>query len=45
MTRNMETMPGRYFRDINYDPEEILAAAMRSMGGRMARRSILNEQS
>lgn len=33
----------RYFRDINYDPEEILAAAMRSMGGRMARRSILNE--
>ena len=45
LTRNMETMPGRYFRDINYDPEEILAAAMRSMGGRMARRSILNEQS
>ena len=35
----------RYFRDINYDPEEILAAAMRSMGGRMARRSILNELS
>jgi len=45
LTRNMDTMPGRYFRDINYDPEEILAAAMRSMGGRMARRSILNEQS
>jgi hypothetical protein len=45
LTRNMETMPGRYFRDINYDPEEILAAAMRSMGGRMASRSILNEQS
>jgi len=45
LTRNMETMPGRYFRDINYDPEEILAAAMRSMGGRMARRSILNELS
>ena len=35
----------RYFRDINYDPEKILAAAMRSMGGRMARRSILNELS
>ena len=45
LTRNMETMPSRYFRDINYDPEEILAAAMRSMGGRMARRSILNELS
>jgi hypothetical protein len=45
LTRNMETIPSRYFRDINYDPEEILAAAMRSMGGRMARRSILNEQS
>jgi len=28
---------------VNYDPEEILAAAMRSMGGRMARRSMLNE--
>jgi len=45
LTRNRETIPSRYFRDINYDPEEILAAAMRSMGGRMARRSILNEQS
>jgi hypothetical protein len=45
LTRNMETMPSRYFQDINYDPEEILAAAMRSMGGRMARRSILNELS
>ncbi len=30
---------------IQYDPEQILAAAMRSMGGRMARRSILNELS
>jgi hypothetical protein len=28
---------------INYDPDEILAAAMRSMGGRQARRSMLNE--
>ena len=28
---------------VNYDPEEILAAAMRGMGGRQARRSILNE--
>jgi hypothetical protein len=28
---------------INYDPDEILAAAMQSMGGRQARRSILNE--
>ena len=45
LTRNMETTPGRYFRDINYDPEEILDAAMRSMVGRMARRSILNELS
>jgi hypothetical protein len=45
LTRNRETIPSRYFRDINYDPEEILAAAMRSMGGRMARRSILNELS
>ena len=45
LTRNQETIQSRYFRDINYDPEEILAAAMRSMGGRMARRSILNELS
>jgi hypothetical protein len=45
LTRNRDMAPSRYFRDINYDPEEILAAAMRSMGGRMARRSILNEQS
>ena len=45
LTRNRDAIQSRYFRDINYDPEEILAAAMRSMGGRMARRSILNEQS
>ena len=45
LTRNRDMAPSRYFRDINYDPEEILAAAMRSMGGRMARRSILNELS
>lgn len=45
LTRNRDAIQSRYFRDINYDPEEILAAAMRSMGGRMARRSILNELS
>lgn len=43
LTRNMETMPGRYFRDINYDPEEILAAAMRGLGGKMAMRSLIGE--
>jgi hypothetical protein len=43
--RMIEAISPGYFKDINYDPEEILAAAMRSMGGRMARRSILNEQS
>jgi hypothetical protein len=43
LTRNQETMPSRYFRDINYDPEEILAAAMRGLGGKMAMRSVLGE--
>ena len=43
-TRKMiESLSPGYFKDINYDPEQILAAAMRSMGGRQARRSILNE--
>jgi hypothetical protein len=43
-TRKMiEAISPGYFKDINYDPEEILAAAMRSMGGRQARRSILSE--
>jgi len=43
-TRKMiESLSPGYFKDINYDPDEILAAAMRSMGGRQARRSILNE--
>jgi hypothetical protein len=37
----METMPSRYFRDINYDPEEILAAAMRVLRGRGAGRSLM----
>jgi len=43
LTRNRETIPSRYFRDINYDPEEILAAAMRGLGGKMAMRSVLGE--
>jgi hypothetical protein len=41
--RIAELLAPGYFKDINYDPDEILAAAMRSMGGRQARRSILNE--
>lgn len=41
--RMIESISPGYFKDINYDPEEILAAAMRSMGGRQARRSILSE--
>ena len=41
--RMIEAISPGYFKDINYDPEEILAAAMRSMGGRQARRSILSE--
>jgi len=45
ITRKAPAALMREFRDINYDPEQILAAAMRGMGGRMARRSILNELS
>lgn len=41
--RMIEAISPGYFQDVNYDPEEILAAAMRSMGGRQARRSILSE--
>jgi hypothetical protein len=41
--RMIEAVSPGYFRDINYDPEEILLAAMQSMGGRQARRSILSE--
>ena len=41
--RMIEAISPGYFKDINYDPDEILAAAMRSMGGRQARRSILSE--
>jgi hypothetical protein len=41
--RMIESISPGYFKDINYDPDEILAAAMRSMGGRQARRSILSE--
>jgi len=41
--RMIEAISPGYFQDVNYDPDEILAAAMRSMGGRQARRSILSE--
>lgn len=41
--RRMQEALSPYSGYVNYDPEEILAAAMRSMGGRQARRSILNE--
>ncbi len=41
--RTVERLAPGYFQDVNYDPDEILAAAMRSMGGRQARRSILSE--
>lgn len=39
----MQSIANPYMGYVNYDPEEILAAAMQSMGGRQARRSILNE--
>lgn len=41
--RRMQEALSPYSGYVNYDPEEILAAAMQSMGGRQARRSILNE--
>jgi hypothetical protein len=41
--RDDEFVPSGYFRDINYDPDEILAAAMRVINGRMAGRSIIND--
>jgi hypothetical protein len=41
--RRMQEALNPYNGYINYDPEEIMAAAMRSLGGRMARRSMLNE--
>jgi hypothetical protein len=41
--RTVERLAPGYFQDVNYDPDEILAAAMRGIGGRQARRSILNE--
>jgi hypothetical protein len=41
LTRNRDMAPSRYFRDINYDPEEILAAAMRVLRGRGAGRSLM----
>lgn len=41
--RRMQEALNPYMGYVNYDPEEILAAAMQSMGGRQARRSILNE--
>ena len=41
--RRMQEALSPYSGYVNYDPDEILAAAMQSMGGRQARRSILNE--
>jgi len=41
--RRADVLGSPYNGYINYDPEEIMAAAMRSLGGRMARRSMLNE--
>ena len=41
LTRNRDMASSRYFRDINYDPEEILAAAMRVLRGRGAGRSLM----
>lgn len=41
--RRTDVLGSPYMGYVNYDPDEILAAAMQSMGGRQARRSILNE--
>ena len=41
--RRMQEALNPYNGYINYDPDEILAAAMRVMNGRMAGRSILND--
>lgn len=42
--RQIEPFRTGYFRDINYDPELILAAAMRSLGPRYAKQSVIDEQ-
>ena len=42
--REIEPFRTGYFRDINYDPELILAAAMRSLGPRYAKQSVIDEQ-
>ena len=42
--RTIEPFRTGYFRDINYDPELILAAAMRSLGPRYAKQSVIDEQ-
>lgn len=44
MRRAVERLAPGIFRDINYDPELILEAAMRSMGPRYAKQSLLEEQ-
>lgn len=44
MRRAVERLAPGIFRDINYDPELILEAAMRSLGPRYAKQSLLDEQ-
>ena len=44
MRRAVERLAPGIFRDINYDPELILEAAMRSMGPRYAKQSLIEEQ-
>ena len=44
MRRAVERLAPGLFRDINYDPELILEAAMRSLGPRYAKQSLLDEQ-
>lgn len=44
MRRAVERLAPGIFRDINYDPELILEAAMRSLGPRYAKQSLLEEQ-
>lgn len=44
MRRAVERLAPGIFRDINYDPELILEAAMRSLGPRYAKQSVIDEQ-
>jgi hypothetical protein len=44
MRRAIERLAPGIFKDINYDPELILEAAMRSLGPRYAKQSLLDEQ-